>query len=136
MKVTRLEDARFFKSRGQPLNTPVEERILAREYETHWEKLMGAYDEFMRAVYRYSNEPKWRAVKQKLELLRKEVERCDAFLLGTLNEEDSALLLAFFLQQRAHPFIDYWQGAIDTIESGRDLTINSTDIPIWFDPEP
>jgi hypothetical protein len=105
------------------------------EYETHWEKLMGAYDEFMRAVYRYSSEPKWRPVKQKLKLLRNEVERCDAFLSGTLNEEDSALL-AYFLQHRAYPFIEYWQGVIDTVESGRDLTINSADIPIWFDPEP
>jgi len=131
--ITRLDDARFFKSRGRPLNTPVEECTFTPEHETHWEKLMGAYDEFMRAVYRYSNEPKWRAVKQKLKLLREEVERCDAFLLGKPNEGESALL-AFFLEDRARPFIDYWQDVIDTVESGRDLTIKSADIPPWFDP--
>ena len=128
MKVIRLDDARVLKSRGRPLNTPVEGRT--PEYEARWEKLMGAYDEFVRAVYQYSNEPKWRAAKQKLELLRKEVERCDAFILS----RESALL-AFFLQQRAHPFIDYWQGVIDTVENGCDLTINSANIPLWFDPE-
>ena len=49
--VTRLDDARF---RGEPLNTPVEDRTLTPGVQYHWAKLTRAYDEFMFAVHQNS----------------------------------------------------------------------------------
>jgi len=67
--VTRPDDARFLKSRREPLNTPVEDRTLTPEFNTHWAKLTRAYDEFMFAVHQNSGQQptvsKWRAFKRK-----------------------------------------------------------------------
>ena len=135
--VTRPDDARFLKSRGEPLNTPVEDRTPTPEFNTHWAKLTRAYDEFMFAMHQNSGQrptvSKWRAFKRKLRLLREEVERCDAFV-GKAHEEERAFL-PFFLKNRAHPFIDFWQSLIDKLEGGQDVAINTNDIPMWFDPE-
>ena len=132
--VTRLDDARF---RAEPLNTPVEDRPLTPGVQYHWAKLTRAYDEFMFAVHQNSGKQstvsKWRAFKRKLRLLREEVERCDAFV-GKAHEEERAFL-PFFLKNRAHPFIDFWQSLIDKLEGGQDVAINTNDIPMWFDPE-
>jgi len=61
------------------------------------------------------------------------MQRCDA-LVGKLTGAEGALL-AFFLTQRAMPFVEYWQSAIDAADNGATLTIRSGDVPKWTDDE-
>jgi hypothetical protein len=77
------------------------------------------------------------------------MRNCDAFvgkLSGTKkpgdvpvfkSEQDGheCLLLSRFLTERAIPFVEFWEGAIDAVDAGATLTIEPGDIPLWMDGE-
>ena len=43
------------------------------------------------------------------------------------------MLLAWFITERAIPFIGFWEDAIDEVETGGRLTIALGDVPRWVD---
>jgi hypothetical protein len=153
--ITRLEDARVLRKMGAPLNIPIEYREFSREYSEHWFDLQNAHSKFMIAVYEFSDGPragspgKWRLVKRRFVALGKEMLKCDAFVgkLGGVvtpgdplvfkSEQDAheCQLLSMFLTDRAMPFADYWQDAIEAVDDGIALAINPGDMPTWFDAE-
>jgi hypothetical protein len=151
MTITNIDDARFLKRGGLPLNTAVQHRTFSEEYSEHWVRLMQAHSKFMGAVLDYtehSGSPrKWKGVKRRLRALWKEGKRCDAFIgkrLGITgprealseDEERETLVLVQFLSERAVPFLEFWDGVIDEVEGGTALTIRfPDDVPPWCDAD-
>jgi hypothetical protein len=138
MSITRLEDARTLKQMHMPLNMPVEERTFSPGYSKHWADLMNAHGAFVIALNEYVDGAravspgKWRLVKRRLMALDRAAVRCAEFA-GSQQDEPERALMAFFLQGRAAPFIQYWAEAIDAVDDGASLTIRPGDVPKWFD---
>jgi hypothetical protein len=146
--ITNLNDARELKSVGLPPNLPLVRKEFSREYSEHWIDLMNAHAKFMIAVREFSDGArigspgKWRLVKRRLDSLHKAMERCDNFI-GKLSsniksEQDrhECALLSFFIADRALPFVEFWDEAIEVVDAGTPLTIKPGDVPIWNDPDP
>jgi hypothetical protein len=150
--ITKIDDARHLKRAGLPLNLPVTHREFSRKYTEHWLGLMNAHDHFMNAVHQYSDDihagsaVQWRLVKRRLDGMFKGMRQCEAFMhkLGGRvmprlfkSEQDvhEYLILSAFLAERARPFTEYWQRAIDAVDNGTPLTIRMGDIQKWVDLE-
>jgi hypothetical protein len=83
-------------------------------------------------------------LKRRFAALVKAAKRCVAFLdergggvlppvFKSKHDEGEYALMSFFLNERAAPFLQFWEKAIDTVEAGTELTIRPGDIPMWFD---
>jgi len=137
--ITKLEDARALKRVNLPLNLPVEHRTFSAGYSEHWLDLMNAHGSFMSAVIEYADGPragspgKWRLVGRRLDALRKGMLECDAFIAKLDKIEGQ--MLAWFLLERAMPFVAYWESAIEAVNGGTPLTIKPGDIPVWVDDD-
>jgi hypothetical protein len=150
--VTDLDDARQLRRAGLPIDLPLTHREFSREYSVHWFDLMSAHVRFMIAVRKFSDGPRtgtpsqWKLVKRGLKGLSRAMQSCDAFvgkLSGNVNppvfksEQDGreCRILSEFLVDRAMPFAEYWQSAIDAADDATPLTIRPADIPKWIDEE-
>jgi hypothetical protein len=159
--ITDITDARYLKREGLPLNTPITHCEFSKEWNRHWVRLQKAHDElcgamgamlaFIEASKHGVSFPKWKAFKRRFKALKKEAERCDAFvgkLCGikslsdkptptykTEEDEREAALMMFFLSQRVVPTLEYFESMIDAAEAGNTVRIRPEDIPLWFDPE-
>jgi hypothetical protein len=148
--ITHIDDARDLKRMNLPLNTRVETREVSHAYSEHWMALMNAQERFMLAMYEYLSEgsrrAKWRQVKQKVNSLHQASERCAAFCtkLGanasppsfkSQRDEHEHAILAYFLTERAGPFIEYWKEMIAAADAGDEVTIDPDDIPPWTDDD-
>lgn len=153
--ITRLEDARALKKMGMSVHMPVKTHFFSEEYSRHWINLQNAHTKFMIAVNEYSDSPragslgKWRLIERRLAILGNELLRCDAFIcellggeamskvhLRTASEQDQeeAQFLAHFLTERAMPFVEFWQHALDNVvDDGDTVIIEPSDIPPWLD---
>jgi hypothetical protein len=151
-EITDLDDARFLKRAGLPLDLPLTHREFSREYSEHWLGLMNAHSRFTIAVLEYSegarsgSSGKWKLVKRRFGDVRKAMRDCDAFvskLSGNVmppvfeseQDEHECSLLSYFLADRAMPFVEYWQSAIAAVDGGTSLTIEPRDMPKWIDEE-
>jgi hypothetical protein len=151
-KPTDLNDARKLKRAGSPSNLALTHRTFSQDYSEHWFRLMATYNKFMVAVHGYSDGPRagavgqWKVVKRRFNSLSEAMQGCDAFI-GKLrgnatppvfkSEQDGheCNLLSYFLVDRAMPFAEFWQGAIDAVDTGTPLKIMPGDAPKWFDGE-
>jgi hypothetical protein len=150
--VTDLDDARQLKRAGLPIDLPLTHREFSRAYSAHWFDLMNAHAHFTVAVREFSDGArqgspgKWKLVKRRLAGLSNAMQSCDAFvgkLSGNVSppvfksEQDGneCNMLSTFLVDRAMPFAEYWQGAIDAVDDGTPLTIRPGDVPKWVDEE-
>jgi hypothetical protein len=151
--IIKLEHARALKAMHLPLNTPVEEGKFSLEYSEHWFDLMDAHGAFVSAVDEYTAGPragtrgKWRLMRRRLAALDAVAIECLAFVrkLGgnakplvfkSEQDEQEGGLLRFFLRERVAPFIQYWVEAINAVDAGAELRIESGDIPPWLDDDP
>jgi hypothetical protein len=88
----------------------------------------------------------WKLVKRRFDGISKAMRQCDN-LVGKLNgnvdppvfksgqDGQECRMLSAFLVDRAMPFAEYWQSAIDAVDDGTPLTIRPGDIPKWVDEE-
>ena len=139
-KITDLQDAKFFKRQGLPLDTPVEHFEFSAAYGKHWLALNKAQNAFMKAAVSYvtgskQTLPKWKQAKKRLKDLKKAMRGCEAFI-GKAKNENEAGIMARFLVNQAMPFVAFWEEAIATAEGGDDFKFNAADVPLWTDPEP
>jgi hypothetical protein len=87
--ITDLDDARFLKRAGLPLDMPLKHREFSHEFTEHWFALMNAHTHFMIAVLEFSDGArsgsprKWRLVKRRLGELRKAMQNINT-LIGVL----------------------------------------------------
>ena len=147
--ITSLEDARHLKRAGLPLNMPVEKRTFSQKYSEHWFALMDAHGRFMLAIHKFADDQtavRWWSVQRRYVALDRAAIRC-LDLVGELGGRDAEpvfkseqdeheyALLAWFITERAIPFINFWADAIDTVEEGNELAIEPGEIPPWVDPE-
>jgi hypothetical protein len=151
--ITRLEHARILKQLNIPLNTPAEDRTFSQKYTEHWVALMNAHTEFMLAMCecfdgaQAQSPGKWRVVRRRLVALGRAAGRCVDFVavlggnvpvgvepvFASEQDEQEYLLLAWFIAERAIPFIRFWEDAIDEVAAGGSLTIAPGDVPRWTD---
>jgi hypothetical protein len=141
--ITRLRDARVFKKLGKPLNMPVEERTFSKEYTKHWYALNKAHDKFTIAIKNYSDGPRagssgaWRLVARHFHTIKKEMQNCDAFVGRQLRgnpAQHECHVMAWFLTERAMPFMSFWESLFDTLmNSDETISFNGADVPRWFD---
>ena len=154
--ITDITDARYFKRKGLPLNSPVEHGTFSKEYSRHWVRLQKAYDELCGAMLAFIEAsehdvsfPKWKAFKRGVKALEKEADRCNAFvgkLCGmkspsdkptckTEQDKHEAHIMSFFLRKRAVPTLIYFESIIFVAETAGEVRIRQEDIPLWHDPE-
>jgi hypothetical protein len=146
--ITNLQDAKALKKMGAALNTPVVHREFSREFGRHWRSLVHAQVRFLNAVFEYAADGqnasvrKRQQVDRRLDDITKAIRRSDAFAgrLGDANRSDQDRheqdILTSFLIQRAVPFAEFWQEAIEALDNGVSLEIKPKDIPVWFDEVP
>jgi hypothetical protein len=146
-EITRLQDAKALKEIGAALNTPVIHREFSREFSRHWRSLVHAQVRFLNAVFKYAGRQnasvyKRQQVGRRLDDITNAIRRSDAFVgrLGDANRSDQDRheqdVLTSFLLQRAVPFVEFWQKAIEALDNGVSLEIKPKDIPVWFDEVP
>jgi hypothetical protein len=147
--VTNLDDARYLRRAGLPLGLPLTHREFSRQYSEFWFGLMKAHTHFMFAVLTFSDDEspaKWKLVKRRFSGISKAMRSCDAFVgkLGgrktppafkSQQDEHECRILSTFLVERAMPFAEYWQSAIDAVDDGTPLTIRTGDMPKWVDED-
>jgi hypothetical protein len=147
LDITCLQDAKAIKKMGAPLSTAVVDHKFSLEFSKHWEGLVYAQLSFLNAVFKYARGQnasvhKRREVGRGLDDIIKAIRRSDAFAgkLGDANRSDQDRheqnILGFFLIQRAVPFVEFWQEAIEALDHGVSLKIKPCDIPVWFDDVP
>jgi hypothetical protein len=150
--VADLDDARQLKRADLPIDLPLTHREFSRAYSAHWFDLMNAHVRFIVAMRKYFDGPRagtpseWKLVKRRFDGISKAMLQCDN-LVGKLSgnvdppvfksEQDSAecQIISAFLVDRAMPFAEYWQSAIEAADDGTPLTIRPGDIPKWVDEE-
>jgi hypothetical protein len=150
--VTQLDDARVLKKLGAPLNKPVVHREFRPEYTERWIELQNAYTRFMSALVEFVDGPragsarKWRHLVRRLDGMHTAMTECDA-LVGKLSgnvtppvfetdqDRGECLAMSFFLTERAMPFVDFWDDALDAVDAGTELMIRPEDIPPWLDAD-
>ena len=136
--VTDLQDAKFFKRRGLPLNTSIEHFEFSPGYTKRWLALNKAEAAFVTAFKECKpgiSVGQWKQVKRRLKDLKKAMDRCHAFIIGRAKNKDEANIMAWFLVNRAMPFVEYWQEAIATIDRRGTFKLNPADVPPWVDDE-
>jgi hypothetical protein len=146
-EITRLQDAKALKKMGAALNTPVVHREVSREFSRHWRSLVDAQLRFLNAVFRYARGQnasvyKRQQVGRRLDEITNAIRRSEAFVdrLSDANRSDQDRheqdILTSFLIERAVPFVEFWQEAIEALDNGVSLEIKPKDIPVWFDEVP
>jgi hypothetical protein len=69
--ITSIQDARYLKRAGLPLNTPLEQRTFSAGYSHRWFKMLKANERFVLALIEYGerggSEKAWRKVEGALE---------------------------------------------------------------------
>ena len=134
-EIINIHDAKAFKRMGMPLNTPVETRYFSEAYSRQWFGLDKVRDAFMFALYDYDGETvKWKRIKKRFDGLIKAVNRCNA-CIGKLEDPNEQMILHAILEQRAVPFLQYWEDALDAIDNGATLTITPADWPRWTEED-
>jgi hypothetical protein len=137
-----------------PVNMPVERSFFSEEYSSRWVDLNNAHARFMNAVAEFVDGPragslgKWRLLDRRFVNLRKEMLMCDAFVgkllggesmskvrLATASEQDQqeGQLLAYFLTDRAMPFVEFWLRTFGAMAEEGVVAIDPGDIPRWSD---
>jgi hypothetical protein len=137
--ITNLEDT---------LNMPVIHREFSRAFDRHWDGLAYAQIKFLISVFGYAADGQDASVRKRgqvgrrLDDITKAIRRSGAFTdkAGDANRSDQDRyeqdILASFLIQRAVPFVEFWQEAIEALDDGVSLGIKPSDIPVWFDEVP
>ncbi len=134
MTVTRIEHARELKRLAYPTNTPVEDRELSAAYSKLWIAMQNTRAKFMTAMLVEFPKTQSRSkLAQAAGLLEKLRRGCEGAAKFALDDEGERMLLLYFLEQRAEPFVNYWAGVIAALRDGEPVQINSDDCPEWTD---
>jgi hypothetical protein len=131
-----LQDAKFFKRQGLRLNK-VEHFEFSAAYTKHWlalNKAEAAFENSFKECKLGISVGQWKEVKKRMKDLRKAMDGCHAFI-GKAKNKDEANTMAWFLVNRAMPFVEYWQKAIATIDRRGTFKLNPDDVPPWIDDE-
>jgi hypothetical protein len=134
MTITNIQDARALKRMGVAPNMPVEHFVFSETYSKHWFGLMKAHDTFCGALADYVDDvsfPKWRKPRKGLNGIFRAMGRSDA----AIADPNEQTIMASFLLQRAVPFAEYWEDALDAVEGGAALTIAPADWPRWSEED-
>jgi hypothetical protein len=132
------------KKIGVRLDTPVEDRTFSAEYTKLWTALTKAHHDFMFAVSQYVTGPRsgsrgaGRLFQRRFVGLKNQMEKSDGFVARLGNSEaeqdrEECQIMAYFLAQRALPFVRFWDDTIAATAEGRSITFQSGDIPPWYD---
>jgi hypothetical protein len=134
LNMTR-QDTKALNKMGAALNSPGAHEKFGPALAKCQDRLVCAQLRFLNTVFRYARGKhsfyKRRQVGRRLDDIREAIRRSDAFAdrLGDTNRSD----LKSFLSERAAPFVEFWQNAIEALDNGLPLEINPKAIPIWFD---
>ena len=141
VNITSLRDAKARKKPGA-------HREFSHEFHKHWDRLVYAQVGLLNAIFQYAavgtnaSIRKRRKVGHRIDDLTYAICRSDAFAArfadasGSEQRKYEQGILASFLIQRAVPFVEFWQEAIEALDRGVSLEIKPRDIPIWFDEVP
>ena len=123
--VTSLQHAKMLKLIGLPLNMEVQSGgKFTKKNGVHWCRMMNAHDDFIRSLSRYGEAEtfrEWRRFKKSFNALLKECEHCDAYVGKFCNDganveaKVQVAILAYFLRERAVPFLSFFAEVIDRI---------------------
>jgi hypothetical protein len=127
--ITSIQDARFLKRVGLPLNTPVEHRTFSAGYCHRWFKMLGANQRFVRALIKYGesdgDEGAWRKVKRAFEKLVSAVSHFIEY--GELTDDAEHAIIQAFVQQRFLPMSKRWNALVDGFDAGEGMAVNLQD---------
>jgi hypothetical protein len=119
MKVTRFEDAKAMRRMGMPLNTPVKERTLSKQYTRLWCRYMNACYAFAKAVLNHCEKCSKKSLGQvgaAFIELAKINNRCVELSDNPKWDEGERALLLSLHQQNLWPFIEEFGPALEAIE--------------------
>ena len=128
-EITSIQDARFLKRAGLPLNTPVKHRTFSAGYSHRWFKMLRANQRFVLALIKYGesdgHEGAWRKVERALE---KFVSAVSHFIeYGELADDGERAVIQAFVQHKFLPMSKRWNAVVDSFDVGEEIVVNLQD---------
>jgi hypothetical protein len=127
--ITSIQDARYLKRAGLPLNTPVEQHTFSAGYSHRWFKMLKANERFVLALIKYvergGSEGAWRRVESALE---KFVSAVSHFIkYGELTDDGEHAIIQAWMQQKFLPMSQRWNAIVDSFKAGEEIAVNRRD---------
>ena len=127
--ITSIQDARYLKRAGLPLNTPLEQRTFSAGYSHRWFKMLKANERFVLALIEYGerggSEKAWAKVERALE---KFVSAVSHFIkYSELTDDSERAVIQAFTQQKFLPMSERWNAVAESFNAGEEIAVNLRD---------